>query len=33
MNLAIDKIGDNVRIITAYKPDLKEWESNYKKRR
>ena len=30
---AVDIDGDNVRIVTAYRPDQTEWEDNLKKRR
>jgi len=33
IHIAVDKEGDNVRIITAYKPTLDKWENNYKTRR
>ena len=31
--IAIDVIEDNIRIITAYIPDMKKWEDNFKTRR
>ena len=30
---AADVDGDNVRVVTAYRPDLNEWEENLKVRR
>jgi hypothetical protein len=30
---ALDLPGKNVRVVTAYRPDLGEWESGLKKRR
>ncbi len=30
---AADVEGDNVRVVTAYRPDPKEWEPNLKQRR
>ena len=30
---AVDVEGDNVRVITAYYPDLEEWEEDFKTRR
>lgn len=30
---AIDEQGDNVRVVTAYHPDPKEWENDLKRRR
>lgn len=30
---AVDVEGDNVRVVTAYRPDPKEWEENLKVRR
>jgi hypothetical protein len=30
---AVDVAGDNVRIVTAYRPDPKEWESDLRTRR
>lgn len=31
--LAIDSIGDNIRVITAYRPESKEWNEDFKTRR
>ncbi|MBI2149852.1 MAG: DUF4258 domain-containing protein [Acidobacteria bacterium] len=33
VQFATDVDGDNVRIVTAYRPDLNEWESDLKTRR
>ena len=33
VHVAVDAAGDNVRIITAYEPDPKEWSKDFKKRR
>ena len=33
IHIAVDKEGDNIRIITAYKPTLDKWGKNYKTRR
>ncbi len=30
---AVDLEGDNVRVITAYRPNVEEWEGDLKKRR
>jgi len=30
---AADVVGDNVRVVTAYRPDAKEWEENLENRR
>jgi len=30
---AVDLEGDNVRVVTAYRPDPDEWESDFKTRR
>ena len=30
---AVDMSGDNVRIVTAYRPNLEEWEEDLKTRR
>lgn len=30
---AVDVPGDNVRVITAYRPDPEEWEPDFKRRR
>jgi hypothetical protein len=30
---AVDVEGDNVRVVTAYRPSVEEWEDNFKKRR
>jgi hypothetical protein len=30
---AIDVLGDNVRVVTAYRPDQREWELDQKTRR
>lgn len=30
---AVDVQGDNVRVVTAYRPDLEEWEEDMKTRR
>lgn len=31
--IAIDKEGENIRIVTAYEPDAREWENNFRIRR
>ena len=33
VQFAADVAGDNVRVVTAYRPDLNEWESDLKTRR
>lgn len=33
VHIAIDRKNDNVRIVTAYKPSIDEWEEGFKKRR
>lgn len=33
VQFAVDLQGDNVRIVTAYRPDPNEWESDLKRRR
>ena len=33
VQFAADVSGDNVRVVTAYRPDLNEWESDLKTRR
>lgn len=33
IQIAIDKENDNIRIVTAYKPTLDKWESDFKTRR
>lgn len=33
MLIALDVEGDNVRIVTAYRPDPAEWEDNFRRRR
>lgn len=30
---AVDVEGDNIRVITAYRPSLEEWEADFKSRR
>jgi hypothetical protein len=31
--VAVDVVGDNIRIVTAYRPDPDEWEADLKTRR
>jgi hypothetical protein len=33
VQFATDVAGDNVRVVTAYRPDPNEWESDFKTRR
>jgi hypothetical protein len=33
IHIAIDREGDNVRIITVYKPTMDKWQEDYKTRR
>ena len=33
IHIALDEAGNNIRIITAYKPSLDKWNADYKTRR